>query len=404
MAAMNLELEEHREVLTQFQTLRRTKVGPRALRHDNEASFPKDTFQDMHNAGLLALSVQKAYGGYGAGLESNLLLEIAAVEELSKGCPSTGQAFHNHNASLEVIYILGSEDQKQRFSIDVVQHGSLHGVWASERGGKTVHDIKTRAAPVREGYVVNGRKFFSTNSGGATWFQVWACVEGKTLEKGMLPCMIRCDQPGVAVLGDWAPLGQRATTSGTTTYENVLVPASNAIGEPGDYYKLLLFGPYFQLGWTAVYVGIAGGALEAGIDYVKVKTRPWGETAYERAVDDPYLQNHVADLSVQVEASRLLLYRAARMLEEAAKHAEMRAEAAVAVYRAKVFSTDSALDVSSRIFQIAGARAAADAPQTGFDMYWRNARTFTLHDPVDYRRQRIGRYLLGVETPPVSWW
>jgi alkylation response protein AidB-like acyl-CoA dehydrogenase len=107
---------------------------------------------------------------------------------------------------------------------------------------------------------------------------------------------------------------------------------------------------------------------------------------------------------VEVEASRLLLYRAARMLEEPAKQVENRPEAAVAVYRAKVFATESALHVTSRIFQIAGARAAADAPRNGLDIYWRNARTFTLHDPVDYRRLRIGRYLLGVEDPPVGWW
>ncbi|HVB81511.1 MAG TPA: acyl-CoA dehydrogenase family protein [Candidatus Binataceae bacterium] len=404
MAGMNFDLDEHEKVLAQFRELRRTKVGPRALQHDKEASFPIENFQDMHAAGLLGLSVQKAYGGYGAGLSSNFLLEIAVVEELSKGCSSTGQAFHNHNASLEVIYVLGSQEQQSRFCTDVVRNGSIHGVWASERAGKTVHDIKTRATKVKGGYVVNGQKFFSTNSGGATWFQVWACVEGKSLEEGMLPCMIRCDDAGVSVLKDWMPLGQRGTTSGTTCYENVFVPLSNVVGEPGDYYKLLLFGPYFQLGWTAVYVGIGAGALEACLDYVKTKTRPWGETAYERGVDDPYIQNRVADLSVQVEASRLLLYRAARMLEEAARHPELRAEAAVAVYRAKVFATESALDVTSRIFQISGARAAVDAPQSGFDMYWRNARTFTLHDPVDYRRQRIGRYLLGVEDPPISWW
>ena len=404
MVGMNFELDEHEKVLAQFRELRRTNVSRRALQHDREASFPVENFQDMHSAGLLGLSVKKGYGGYGAGLSSNLLLEITAVEELSKGCSSTGQAFHNHNASLEVLYVLGDEEQKRRFSVDVIRNGSLHGVWASERAGKTVHDIKTKATPVKGGYIVNGAKFFSTNSGGATWFQVWACVDGQSLEKGMLPCMIRRDDPGVSVVGDWAPLGQRATTSGTTSYQNVFVPLSNVIGEPGDYYKLLLFGPYFQLGWTAVYVGLAGGALEASVDYVKTKTRPWGETTYERAVDDPYIQNRVADLSVQVEASRLLLYRAARMLEEAAKHVDTRPEAAVAVYRAKVFATESVLDVTSRIFQIAGARAAADAPRNGLDMYWRNARTFTLHDPVDYRRQRIGRYLLGVEDPPISWW
>ncbi len=401
---MNFELdEEGQHLLEAFRELRQ-EIAPRALRHDKEATFPQENFSDLHSRGLLALSVPRVYGGHGAGLAGNLLLEVMAVEELSKSCSSTGQGFHNHNASLEVVYVLGNEGQRERFFRDVVQNGSVHGIWASERGGKTVYDIKTKARRVDGGYVVDGKKFFSTNSGGATWFQVWACVEGYPLEKGLLPCMIRRNDPGVSVLQDWNPLGQRATTSGTTCYDHVFVPIQNVLGEPGDYYKLLLFGPYFQLGWAAVYVGIAGGALEAGLGYVKTKSRPWAETPYERAVEDPYVQSHVADLSVRVEASRLLLYRASRLLELAARDLTLRPEAAVAVYRAKVFATEASLEVSSRIFQICGARAAADAPESGLDLFWRNARTFTLHDPVDYRRQRIGRYLLGVEDPPVGWW
>jgi alkylation response protein AidB-like acyl-CoA dehydrogenase len=215
--------------------------------------------------------------------------------------------------------------------------------------------------------------------------------------------MIHKDTPGASRVDDWNPLGQRATTSGTTRYANVFVPDENIIGEPGQYYTLPLLGPYFQLGWAAVYVGIAAGALEAGIEYVKTKSRPWGETTYERAIDDPYIQGHVADMSTKAEAARLLLYRGAQMMEAAVCDLSLRSQAATAIYQAKVLATEAALDVSSRIFQTGGARMAADAPDSGMDMYWRNARTFTLHDPVDYRRQRIGRYLLGVEDPPIGW-
>ncbi|MGE0683051.1 MAG: acyl-CoA dehydrogenase family protein, partial [Candidatus Binatia bacterium] len=217
--------------------------------------------------------------------------------------------------------------------------------------------------------------------------------------------IIPMDAPGVSQLHDWNPLGQRATTSGTTRYENVFIAKENVLGGPGEYFeKCPLMGHHYQIGWAAVYVGIAGGALEAGIEYIKTKTRPWAETSYERAVDDPYIQNHVADMSIAVEASRLLLYKATRLMEAAAHDLSLRPEAAIAVYQAKVMGTEAALDISSRIFQVCGARAAADAPQNGLDLFWRNARTFTLHDPVDYRRQRIGKYLLTGEAPPVGWY
>lgn len=109
-------------------------------------------------------------------------------------------------------------------------------------------------------------------------------------------------------------------------------------------------------------------------------------------------------MSISVEAARLLLYKAARLLEAATYDLNVRPEAATAVYQAKVMGTEVALDVSSRLFQVCGARAAADAPQNGLDLFWRNARTFTLHDPVDYRRQRIGKYLLTGEAPPIGWY
>jgi alkylation response protein AidB-like acyl-CoA dehydrogenase len=404
MNDLNFELDESAQaLLDRISELRKTRFSERALGHDKAATFPIENFHDLHDDKLLELSVARAYGGHGADLWGNFLLEIMAVEELSRGCSATGQGFHNHNSTLETINVLGNDEQRERFAREVVGNGAVLAVWASERGGKTVLDTKTKARQVDGGYIVNGEKFFSTNSGGATWFQVWACLEGKSLEEGMVPCMIHRDAPGVTIVGDWDPMGQRATTSGSTRYKDVFVPEEDAIGAPGDYYKLLLFGPYFQLGWAAVHVGIAGGALEAGLDYVTTKTRPWCETELDRAIDDPYIQNHVADMSIQLEASQLLLYRAARALERAAQDISLRPYAAVAVYRAKAISTTAAIDISTRIFEICGARAAAGAPKSGMDMYWRNARTFTLHDPVDYRKQRIGRYLLGVEDPPIGW-
>ena len=405
MNGMNFELSlEGQRMLGTFQQLRKEKVAPRALKHDKAATFPVDTFQDLHHAKLLELSIPKEYGGRDMRLHKEFLVEVMATEELSKACSATGQAFHNHSSALEVITALGTDAQKRHFFGEVVTQGAVTGGWASERTGKTLYDLKTRATPVDGGYLVNGEKFFSTNSGGARWGMLFIPPDGRSLNEFLI-FIIPMDAPGVSHLHDWNPLGQRATTSGTTRYENVFIPHENVLGGPGEYFeKCPLMGHHYQLGWAAVYAGIAGGALEAGIEYVKTKTRPWAETSYERAVDDPYIQNHVADMSIAVEASRLLLYKATRFMEAAAHDLSLRPEAAIAVYQAKVMATEAALDISNRIFQVCGARAAADAPQNGLDLFWRNARTFTLHDPVDYRRQRIGKYLLAGEAPPIGWY
>lgn len=393
-------------IIEEVRRFRQDVMPARAIKHDRAATFPSDNFADLHRMGLLGLAIPKEYGGRGFYIANRLLVEIMVVEELAKACSSTGQGFHNHVFPLEMIRMLGTEEQRRFFFTDVLDHGAVFGGWASEGPGrKTAFELKTKVRKVDGGYLLNGEKFFSTNSGGATWGQVWGHLEGEEPSAdNLFLAMVRMDQEGVEQLHDWDPLGQRATTSGTTRYTNVFVPDLQMLGGSGAYYSNPLIGAFFQIGWAAVYAGIAGGALEKTVELAVNHARPWGETDLERAIDDPYVQNDVADMSIAVEATRLLLYRAATLLEAASHDFSHRPEAQTAVYRAKVMASETALDVSSRLFQVAGARAAAAAPKTGIDAFWRNARTFTLHDPVNYRRQRIGRYVLGVEDPPIGWY
>lgn len=397
-----LRTDDERAIITTVRRITQECLAPRAQAVDESGQFPHENFADLHRAGLMGMTVRKEYGGLGCGLHGNVLVETMAVEELARGCSSTSQVFHNHNGCIGILYYLGTAKQQQRFSREIVEDGALHSIWGGETG-KTVYDIKTTARRVSGGYVINGAKVFSTGSDGATWYQLAAVEEGRSLADGMLIPLVHRDNPGVTNRHDWDAMGQRGTASGTTIFKDCFVPDEEVIGAPGEYYKLLLFGPFFQLGWAALYVGQAHGALEAGIDYVRTTTRPWGEAPIERAVDDPYIQGHVADMSVRVEAARQLLYVAARALEEAQENPDSRAEAAVTVYRAKIFATETALEVTSRIFQVMGARAAAKR-RNNFDRFWRNVRTFTLHDPVDWKRHTVGRYLLEDVPPPVGWY
>ena len=404
MQGLNLELDaDGLKYLERLRQIRLEHVAPRALQHDKEASFPADNFSELHAENMLQIAIPSAYGGRDFRIGHRLLVEIMAVEELCKSCSSTGQGFHNHNSAIEMINKLASDGQKQYLYKELLDNGYMMGGWASERGGKNVADLSTRTERVEGGYRLTGQKFFSTNSDGAHWGIVFVQPEGATLQDFVL-LMVPMDAPGVTRVGDWNPLGQRATTSGTTRYENVFVPDELVLGKPGEYFdKCPLVGHYFQLGWAAVYVGLAGGALDSGLEYIKTTTKPWFESGCDRAIDDPYIQNSVADMTTRVEAARLMLYRAAVMLDAADRDLGLRPQAATAVYQAKVLGTEVALAVSNDIFQLCGARAAADAPINGLDLFWRNARTFTLHDPVEYRRQRIGKYVLGVEDPPVGW-
>lgn len=205
MTGMNFELSpEGRQILEPFQQLRREKVAPRALKHDKEATFPVDTFQDLHSHKLLELSIPKEYGGRDMRLHKEFLAEVMATEELCKACSATGQGFHNHSSGLEMITALGTEEQKRRFFGEVVNDGVVTGGWASERTGKTLYDLKTRATPTDGGYLINGEKFFSTNSGGARWGLLFIPPDGRSLNE-FLMFVVPMDAPGVQRCNDWNP-------------------------------------------------------------------------------------------------------------------------------------------------------------------------------------------------------
>jgi len=393
---------EERDILARVRQVVDECIAPRAPDIDLAGRYPHENFADLHRAGLLGMTVRKAFGGLGCGLHGDILTAMLAVEDIARGCSSTAQIFHNHNGCVGILYYLGTPEQQQRYSAEIVADGAMHVIWGGETG-KTVYDIRTTATRVDGGYLINGTKIFSTGSNGARWFQLTAVVAGKSLSEGMIIPLIHRDNPGVSIADDWDAMGQRGTASGTTVFKDCFVPDADVLGAPGDYYKLLLFGPYFQLGWAALFVGLARGALDTAVNYVRTHTRPWADAEFERATQDPYIRGHMADMSVRVEAAHQLIRVAAQALEHAQDEPSNRPEAAIAVYRAKILATETALDVTNRIFQVMGARAAGKR-SNDFDRYWRNARTFTLHDPVDWKRHLIGTWMLEGTPPPVGWY
>ncbi len=156
---------------------------------------------------------------------------------------------------------------------------------------------------------------------------------------------------------------------------------------------------------THVYLGIAQGAFEAAREYTTTITRPWITSGVESATQDPYILRHYGELWVELKAAIGLAEEAAEIVQaawekEAKLTPEERGEAAIAVFSAKVFATKVGLDITNRIFEVMGTRATA--AKYGFDRYWRDLRTFTLHDPVDYKLRDVGNWVLNHELPTVT--
>jgi alkylation response protein AidB-like acyl-CoA dehydrogenase len=151
-----------------------------------------------------------------------------------------------------------------------------------------------------------------------------------------------------------------------------------------------------------LYLGIAQGAFAAARHYTQTKSRPWLTSGVESATQDPYILQHYGNLWVELEAATCLTDRAITILQttwdrEWGLTASERGDCAVAVATAKVAASKIGLAIANQIFELMGARSTHS--QFGFDRYWRNLRTFTLHDPIDYKICDLGNWALNGNYP-----
>lgn len=151
---------------------------------------------------------------------------------------------------------------------------------------------------------------------------------------------------------------------------------------------------------AAIDTGIAAGALTEASHFVRTKSRPWFESGVETAAEDPLLTQRFGELAIRVRAAQALLGDAGRAVD--ASHAALTddsaAEASIAVAAAKVLAAQTAVEVADALFEVAGTRSALNS--LNLHRHWRDARTHTLHDPVRWKIQHIGRYTLNNTRPP----
>jgi alkylation response protein AidB-like acyl-CoA dehydrogenase len=162
---------------------------------------------------------------------------------------------------------------------------------------------------------------------------------------------------------------------------------------------------FFQLLLSHLHVGIAEGALEVASDYARTATTPWATSGVDAAIKDPYILETLGELVARTAASDALVERATTAAMAAVERGwqlsdRERGELAIEIAAAKVDSTRTVLDVTTRAFELTGARATSSS--RGFDRFWRNARTITLHDPVVYKAKEIGEWALAGTFPVPS--
>jgi SfnB family sulfur acquisition oxidoreductase len=356
-------------------------------------AVPAAALSALDQSGLLGITIPRAHGGpeLGPATLAEVARIVAAVD------PAIAQVPQAHYLFVDVLAEWGTAAQQARLFADVLA-GARIGNALAERGGQHAQDLKTRVA----GGVLNGTKYYCTGALTARWIAVSALDE----ERGgrLAAAFVQRDAPGVTVDTDWDVLGQRATISGTTTFEDVALDPGLLIDFARAYEVPQQLGARAQLFHAAIETGIAGGALRDARAYLRDKARPSTEAVRAGAAvaaEDPHVLHRYGRAATRVRAAEALLADAAATLEEVGlvpDDAEAAARGSLAVAGAKAFASEVAVEVSSELFQMAGT--SSTATKYDLDRHWRNARTHSVHDPLDWKYHHIAAFALADVLPP----
>ncbi|WP_016702549.1 SfnB family sulfur acquisition oxidoreductase [Pseudomonas chlororaphis] len=366
-----------------------------ALR-DRERRLPHPELEAFSRSGLWGISVPREYGG--ASVSNVTLAKVIAL--IAQADASLGQIPQNHFYALEVLRVNGSETQKKRLYAEVLA-GQRFGNALAELGTKTAHDRTTRLTrdvqQGRDGYRINGRKFYSTGAIYAQRIPTSVVDENGVQQLAFVPA----DSQGLNVIDDWSGFGQRTTGSGSVVFENVFVAAEDVIPFQSAFERPTTVGPLAQILHAAIDTGIARAAYEDALHFVRTKTRPWIDSGNDKATEDPLTLKSFGHLSIRLHATEALLERSGEFLDaaQAEPNAETVAAASIAVAEARAISTEISLAAGSTLFELAGSQATL--AEHGLDRHWRNARVHTLHDPVRWKYHAVGNYYLNQTNPPL---
>ncbi|MEZ2126621.1 MULTISPECIES: acyl-CoA dehydrogenase family protein [unclassified Sinorhizobium] len=367
----------------------------RAAELDREGRPPLAEIVKLKNAGLLNALHARQIGGGGLDWVDGLKL----VRILARGESSIGQLLGYHFVNSQYIYWALDEASAHALGAETVAKNLYWGAAVNPRDPGLV--LTRRGS----GYVLNGRKSFSTAAHVSDYINANAALDDK-----IVGFAVPTNRPGYRANDDWDNFGQRLSDSGSVEFHDFPVYAEDFVDAPAapDAAPPVLSTfntPLIQLVFVNFYLGTAEGALQAAVDYVRTTTRPWVTSGVQRAADDPYILERVGEFTAALKASAALADSAAAAVQAALAKghsvtARERGEAAAEAYAAKVHATNVSLDITSRVFELTGARSTADKYR--FDRFWRNVRTHTLHDPVFYKAKEVGEFVLNDRIPEVS--
>lgn len=332
--------EEEEQILDYIKQFSEKEVKPLAKEIDEKKSVPEKIIQKMKELGLFSTYIPKEYGG--AGLSFSFL--VRSIEEISKACPSTALVLDGAlTLFADPLIMFGSENLKKKYLSRVAQ-GAIGGLALTEaEAGSDAASIRTRAEKKGNRFVINGSKIFISNGRIAEFFVVDAVTDPGKGHRGISTFVVDSDMKGFKISRDIQKMGIRGSSTVELEFDNVEVPEENLVGELNKGFKVVMDTlDSGRIGIAAQALGIAQSALDEAIEYIK------GRKQFGKPISEfQGIQFLIADLSTDLEAARMITYKAAEMWdnkEDTIKISSM----------AKLFASDVAMKVTTEALQLFG--------------------------------------------------
>lgn len=375
-------------------------LAARAVDNDAAGRYPTASVAALKATGVFGLGVPVEFGGLGSSHRASLEVQV----RLGAGDSALAQVFKIHDELVREIFVYCPDALRAPLARRILDDGHVIGLAVAESGPRVDTPWSTLALPQADGtHRIDGTKIYTTGAAEADEIATWAfdpTVPGLDENPllGFRLTLVPRGTPGVTVHRDWDALGQRATDSGTITFVGVIAEPSWQASLPGRA-PLLQNAVRYQAGFAAVLVGLGLGAVRAAAPFVAERSRPWPSADVATAADDPMVQRLTGELVADLAAAYHATMATGDLLDAFERGEIDRTALAVPIYAAKAAASRAAVRATSEIYALMGTRAAARAH--GFDRWWRNARTLSLHDPVDWKHVELGRHVLtGWDPPP----
>ncbi len=378
---MDFELSDEQQLIRDaVREFAEAEIVPIAAEIDRDHRFPAELLPKLAEMNLMGMTFPEKEGGAGADYVSYVI----AVEEISRACASTGIIMSSHNSlATWPIYTFGTRAQKDQYMHDMTSGRRLGAFALTEpAAGTDAAAGTTTATPTADGYAINGSKMFISNAPHAEIYIAFAKTDTTKGTRGISAFIVEKDTPGFAVGEAEHKMGIRGSSTPPLDFTDCRVPKEALLGEEGEGFKIAMATlDGGRIGVSAQALGIAQAALEASVDYAKERVQFGKPIANLQAI-----QWMIADSALEVDAARLLVYRAAACVASGRPYST---EGAMA----KLFASETATRVAGRAIQIHGGYGYTEAYPV--ERNYRDAKITELYEGTsEVQRMVIARSAL----------